>query len=67
MNATVIFGLVFALLGVLPAVIPDKLAKLRFWAIKDAEPSDAFVAVTRIIGIAMILIGLCVAGSKPIL
>ncbi len=67
MNPTVIFGLVFALLGVIPAVIPDKIAKLRFWAIKDAEPSDAFIAVTRIIGIAMILIGLCVAGSKPIL
>ena len=67
MNPTVIFGLVFALLGAIPAVIPDKIAKLRFWAIKDAEPSDAFVAVTRIIGIAMILIGLCVAGSKPIL
>ena len=67
MNETVIFGLLLALLGVLPAVIPDKLAKLRLWQIKDAEPSEASVTVMRVTGIALILIGLCIAGSQPII
>jgi len=67
MNGTVILGIGFILLGILPAVIPDKLAKLRLWQIKDAEPSDASIIVTRIIGIVLILLGLCVAASRPIL
>lgn len=66
MNETVFLGLGLVLFGILPAVIPDRLAKLRLWQIKDAEPSEASVTVTRLIGIAMILIGLCVAGSRPV-
>ena len=63
---TVVFGLILAVLGLFPAVFPDRFARLRTWQIRDAEPSDAFVLVTRIVGIALILIGLCVAAGRPI-
>ena len=66
MNETVILGLGFILPGILPAVIPDKLAKLRLWQIKDAEPSAASATVTRLIWIVMILIGLCIAGNRSV-
>ena len=63
---TVVFGLILAALSLFPAIFPDKLARLRTWQIKDAEPSDAYVVVTRIVGIALILIGLCVAAGRPV-
>lgn len=66
MSETVIFGLILAVLGLFPAIFPDKFARLRTWQLKDAEPSDAYVIVTRLVGIAMILIGLCVAASSPL-
>ena len=65
-NERILFGLLFAVLGIFPAVFPDKFARLRTWQIKDAEPSDAYVTVIRIIGIALILIGLCTAASRAV-
>ena len=60
-------GLVFALLGIPFAVFPEQLARLGTWRFKNAEPSDAAIAVNRIVGIVLILFGLCFAFSKNLI
>lgn len=54
-----IFGFLLLIVGGLSAISPETAWQLNMgWKFKDAEPSDAYLLYTRIVGIVSCLIGL---------
>lgn len=54
-----IFGLLLLFFGGLSAINPEAAWQLEIgWKVKDAEPSDAYLLYTRVVGIILCIIGL---------
>lgn len=59
-------ALVFVGLGLLSALFPRVIFFFEEgWKFRDAEPSDTFLLVTRIIGVITVIAGLMVAAAAP--
>ena len=54
-----IFGFLLLIIGGLSAINPEAAWQWEIgWKVKDAEPSDAYLLYTRVVGIIFGIIGL---------